>query len=59
MAGIYIVPFAINLYSEAIFQECILESTKGFLKNRAVANNLKYIDDTIVITENLKLYKPY
>lgn len=43
---------AINIYAEAIFEEALENAEESILVNGHRINNLRYTDDTILLTSN-------
>jgi Reverse transcriptase (RNA-dependent DNA polymerase) len=51
--GCILSPLLFNLYSESIFNETLEEETAGVVINGQTVNNLRYADDTVMLTTNL------
>ncbi|CAG9841161.1 unnamed protein product [Diabrotica balteata] len=50
--GCVLSPLLFNVYSEAVFQEALSDSIEGISINGEVLNNLRFADDTVIITDN-------
>lgn len=50
--GCILSPLLFNLYSEAIFKETLQEESVGIVINGEVINNMRYADDTVLLTSN-------
>ena len=48
--GCVLSPLLFNVYSEAIFEETILKENVGIKINGSFVNNLRYADDTVILT---------
>lgn len=51
--GCVLSPLLFNVYSEAIFEEALAEESAGVIINGEIINNLRYADDTVIISDNL------
>lgn len=51
--GCILSPLLFNLYSEAIFKEIMEEETAGIVVNGEIINNVRYADDTVLLTSSL------
>ena len=47
-------PLLFNMYSEEIFKEGIRDINSGVKTNGVRINNLRYADDAVIITNDLK-----
>lgn len=52
--GCILSPLLFNLYSEAILKETLEEESVGLVINGEVVNNMRYADDTVLLTSNLR-----
>lgn len=52
--GCILSPLLFNLYSEAIFRETLEDELVGIVINGEVINNMRYADDTVLLTSNLE-----
>ncbi|KAI5753273.1 hypothetical protein M8J77_025408 [Diaphorina citri] len=51
--GCLLSPLLFNIYSEAIFEEAILHAQMGIKINGQFVNNLRYADDTVILSGTL------
>ena len=51
--GCVLSPLLFNMYAEAIFTEALENSNEGILVNGVRINNIRYADDTVLITSDL------
>ena len=52
--GCILSPLLFNLYSEAIFRETLEDELVGIVINGEIINNMRYADDTVLLTTNLE-----
>lgn len=52
--GCVLSPLLFNLYSEAVFREALEEKEIGIKVNGMWINNIRYADDTVLITDNMQ-----
>lgn len=52
--GCILSPLLFNLYSEAIFRETLEQESAGIVINGEVINNMRYADDTVLLTGRLE-----
>lgn len=50
--GCVLSPLLFNIYSETIFKEALNETSGGIKVNGKIINNIRYADDTVIITSN-------
>lgn len=51
--GCVLSPLLFNVYSEAIFQNTLSDSKEGISINGEILNNLRFADDTVIMTDNM------
>lgn len=52
--GCVLSPLLFNVYSEAIFQEALADCSEGIIINGETLNNLRFADDTVIMTDNIE-----